>query len=110
MRNWMVKSTNPPLRNDQHPCFFWLNNNINIQLANKMAVSLTSFGNDHRKTTLIETKCSTKPDCILCNLMGSNIATSSNPTKITIQKEITKIKYITNNSSNGPIRLQFRYG
>ena len=106
----MVKSTNPPLRNDQHPCFFWLNNNIIIQLANKMAVRLTSICNDYRKTTLIEIKCSTKPNGVLCSLMGSSIATSSNPTKITIQKEITKIKYITNNSSNGPIRLQFRYG
>ena len=88
-----------------------------------MAISLTSICNDYRKTTLIEIKCSTKPNgvlCslmgstkpngILCSLMGSSIATSSNPTKITIQKEITEIKYITNNSSNGPIRLQFRYG
>ena len=93
----------------KHPCFFLLNSNIIIQLANKMVVNLTSICNDYKKTTLIEIKCCTKPDCILCNLIGSSIATSSNPMKITIQKEITKIKYITNNSSNGSIRLQFRY-
>ena len=69
-----------------------------------MAVNLTSICNDYRKTTLIEIKCSTKPNGVLCSLMGSSIATFSNPTKITIQKEITKIKYITNNSNNGPIR------
>ena len=70
-----------------------------------MVVSLTSICNDYRKITLIERKSSTRPDCILCSLMGSSIVTTSNPMKITIQKGITKIKYITNNSSNGPIRL-----
>ena len=34
--------------------FRLLNNSIIIQLAKKMAVSLTSIRNDYRKTTLIE--------------------------------------------------------
>ena len=73
-------------------------------------VSLTSICNCYKKTIYIESESSKKSNCILCSLMGSSIAISPNPTKIIFQKEFTKIKYITNNSSNGPIRLQFRCG